>query len=478
MPRAILSAVLMLAVFAPAAMGALPPAGPRIVNGSLADEGEYPSQGLLLIDTADGQAVCGGSVVAARKFLTAAHCVIGEDGRPRPPAAFAAYLGETHITLNPAHRHTFSAVAVHPDYAEDAGGQTNDVAVLTFASPVTTPALDVVSPDDGALWAPGRFLWIIGWGDTFEGSNDGSADLREADIPVRTDADCAEAYGGLFVAATMVCAGDADPLGRSADTCQGDSGGPLLAGLPPFVAAGVVSWGNGCNREGFPGVYSRIGAQPLNAWVRGRINDVDFTVAPAAALAGDTVTFTATSPAGGNPDWDFDNDGTFDASGASVAQTYPAGEFEVVMRKTDPSGEPADQRREFVVAPRPAPPTPPPTPPTIPAPPPLVGGPAARLATILVFGKPQVRHGRFRIRLNFAATAPPGIALIEVFRGRRKIGGARTGVRRGGSRQVVVKLTKTGRRLLRQSAKKRLKVKVQVRVKGLVLRSKTVTIRQ
>jgi hypothetical protein len=68
--------------------------------------------------------------------------------------------------------------------------------------------------------------------------------------------------------------------------------------------------------------------------------------------------------------------------------------------------------------------------------------------------------------------------VIEVFRGRRKIGGARARVRRGGSRQVVVTLTKTGRRLLRRSAKKRLKVRVQVRVKRRVLRSKTVTIRQ
>jgi hypothetical protein len=43
---------------------------------------------------------------------------------------------------------------------------------------------------------------------------------------------------------------------------------------------------------------------------------------------------------------------------------------------------------------------------------------------------------------------------------------------------VVVKLTKTGRRLLRQGAKKRLTVKVQVRVNHRLLRSKSVTIRQ
>jgi hypothetical protein len=107
-----------------------------------------------------------------------------------------------------------------------------------------------------------------------------------------------------------------------------------------------------------------------------------------------------------------------------------------------------------------------------------VGRPTARLATILAFGKPKVRRGRFHLRINFAETAPSGIALIEVFRGKRKIGGARVRVRRGGSRRVVVKLTSTGKRLLRRSKSKRLRVKVQVRVKRQVLRSRTLTLRR
>jgi hypothetical protein len=68
--------------------------------------------------------------------------------------------------------------------------------------------------------------------------------------------------------------------------------------------------------------------------------------------------------------------------------------------------------------------------------------------------------------------------VIEVFRGKRKIGSARVRVRRGGSRRVVVKLTSTGRRLLRRSKSKRLRVRVQVRVKRQVLRSRTLTLRR
>ena len=77
-------------------------------------------------------------------------------------------------------------------------------------------------------------------------------------MPIRTDRACA-AYGAAFVPLTMVCAGAADPP-NSSDTCSGDSGGPLLVGNPSaFALTGVVSFGNGCNEPGFPGVYTRVG---------------------------------------------------------------------------------------------------------------------------------------------------------------------------------------------------------------------------
>ena len=88
------------------------------------------------------------------------------------------------------------------------------------------------------------------------------------------------------------------------------------------------------------------------------------------------------------------------------------------------------------------------------------------------------RRGRFPIRVRFAKTAPRGTAVVEVYRGKRQIGIARTSVSRGGDEARAGQAHADGQALLQRSATKRLKVRVRVRVGRTMLRTKTLTIRR
>ena len=192
---------------------------------------------------------------------------------------------------------------------------------------------------------------MIGWGKTSNASsNTGSNLLLEANVPMRSDAYCEgpSIYGSFFDRATMVCAGDGEH-----DTCAGDSGGPLMVSDGTSrVLAGITSWGDlECAHATNPGVYTRVGAPALNAWVRAGRSELDFTHAPASPTAGDTITFTATSADAGGYTWDLDADGQFDdASGATAARSFTgAGTHPVAVRAADADGEPAERRRTVSV---------------------------------------------------------------------------------------------------------------------------------
>lgn len=58
------------------------------------------------------------------------------------------------------------------------------------------------------------------------------------------------APGGII--ASMICAGQA-----AKDSCSGDSGGPMVVNEGRWTQVGIVSWGIGCGKGQYPGVYTR-----------------------------------------------------------------------------------------------------------------------------------------------------------------------------------------------------------------------------
>jgi Ca2+-binding RTX toxin-like protein len=149
-----------------------------------------------------------------------------------------------------------SEVHVHPDY--DDNTFVNDVALLRLEQAATAgSAVTLASEVDADDFAAGEEATVIGWGATLGFPPPNYPDvLREVSIPVVSDADCAAAYGALFQTPEMICAGELGVGGE--DACQGDSGGPLfVADGTGFLHVGVVSWGDGCAKAKYPGVYAR-----------------------------------------------------------------------------------------------------------------------------------------------------------------------------------------------------------------------------
>jgi secreted trypsin-like serine protease len=200
---------------------------------------------------------CGGSLIDPNYILTAAHCSIGMNPTSVRTVCHRHDLDATQASEAAVQR-SISRITIHPSYNRLT--LTNDVAVWQLASPITnveTVAIDT----NGDYDAAGVTSTVAGWGATREGGA-GSDVLREVDVPIITNAKCNTQYGG-DITDSMLCAG-LDEGGK--DACQGDSGGPLFVNKNSNpVQVGVVSWGTGCARPGYAGVYARVSY--LSGWI-------------------------------------------------------------------------------------------------------------------------------------------------------------------------------------------------------------------
>ncbi|KAJ4431233.1 hypothetical protein ANN_19830 [Periplaneta americana] len=102
----------------------------------------------------------------------------------------------------------------------------------------------------------GAIVVVSGWGTTTEGG-DVAVNLQKVEVPIVPQWECKLLYGEDKVTDYMFCGGRAGK-----DSCQGDSGGPVVAN---GIQIGVVSWGIGCARAGYPGIYTNI--YNLRKWI-------------------------------------------------------------------------------------------------------------------------------------------------------------------------------------------------------------------
>ena len=106
---------------------------------------------------------------------------------------------------------------------------------------------------------------VTGWG-RLSYSGPMADILQEVTVSTMTNIACARSHGDHKITDNMICAKE-----TGKDSCEGDSGGPLavLGQDNSYRQIGVVSWGKGCARPGYPGVYTRVSS--LLGWIQDMI---------------------------------------------------------------------------------------------------------------------------------------------------------------------------------------------------------------
>jgi trypsin len=228
---------------------------PLIVGGTVAGSADNPFQVALLTKSIANNfnaQFCGGTLYKANYVITAAHC------SDFVTAGQVQVLTGTRRLDGTGVRRNVTRISIHPSWNPNTFD--SDVAVWQLSSSATGIPLASLATADPAV---GTSLLATGWGALSEGGSF-PIDLRKVSVPLtsRTNCNDANSYNGQ-ITSRMLCAGrDSGGI----DTCQGDSGGPLARGS---VLTGIVSWGNGCARANFFGVYTRLSNTSIRNFITG-----------------------------------------------------------------------------------------------------------------------------------------------------------------------------------------------------------------
>lgn len=241
----------------------------RIIGGGKAPAGKWPSMVALVNSsgtTLFNRQFCGGTKVADRWILTAAHCMFDFSGNLRTPDSLKVVGGITDLADAAAVEVVVSNIYLHPSYSNTAANPVNDIALLELGEDLGDEVESVPLYTQPQTTLVGVNAAIVGWGavDLTDGQASFPTHLQEAVVPVVSVEQCnaMESYQG-FIQQGQMCAGYKN---GGIDSCSGDSGGPLFIQVGGEVhQAGITSFGNGCAEPNFYGVYSEVAS--FESWL-------------------------------------------------------------------------------------------------------------------------------------------------------------------------------------------------------------------
>ena len=146
---------------------------------------------------------------------------------------------------------------------------TDDVALMFFKEDLVDKngmSGHVTLPEEGYEVTDGDDGITFGWGLVQEGDSSPSSQLYGVEMTMYSIGTCQKQslYEEGSLLPGMYCAGGNLQTNQTGlDACNGDSGGPNLNynasnDEQSPLQVGVVSWGIGCGRDGYPGVYVEL----------------------------------------------------------------------------------------------------------------------------------------------------------------------------------------------------------------------------